>query len=120
MFNLGPVVIGIVMIMVVKIFMPHNLIIGLIGIGFLVGYMVGDGPIMGLIASVLVGTVECVIGTFISVFTDYAGFQSFVIFDPFNFTLTADLTGFLFYLIYLCIVMGLSGAIGGFLNKKKF
>jgi uncharacterized membrane protein YeaQ/YmgE (transglycosylase-associated protein family) len=115
--KLGPVIIGIILVIGLEFIMSSN-IIGLIVIGFLVGYMASDGEVIGLINSVIVGTVGSIAITLIHAFMNsYAHFQSFIIYELTSLTLMAALTLLLYQLAHYCIIMGIAGAIGGALNK---
>ena len=117
--KLGPMIIGIVLVVTLQLYMPSYSIIGLIGIGFLVGYMAGDGWISGLVNSVIVGTIGSIAVTLISIFINnsFTFFQSFIMYELNTMTLMVALTALFYQLAYFCIVMGISGAIGGILNN---
>ena len=115
----GPVAIGIVLIILVKMLMAPFDIIGLVAVGFVVGYMVAAGLFSGMVNSVIVGVFEGIIGVFISLFTNsYNSFLSSVFYELTSFTSVMDLNSLIFYLIHLCLIMGISGAIGGFLSRR--
>ncbi|MDR2966888.1 MAG: DUF5518 domain-containing protein [Methanobacteriaceae archaeon] len=116
----GPIIIGIVLILLVKMLMAPYDIIGLIAVGFVIGYMVNDGAISGLVNSAIAGTIEAIIGTLIYAFINsYTSFQSFIMHELTNLSLLTALTALLYQLAFFCIIMGISGAIGGSLNKNK-
>jgi len=118
--KLGPIVIGIILAILVKMLMAPFDIIGLILVGLVVGYMVADGAVGGLVNSVIVGIIEGIIGVIIYAFTNsFASVQSVLMYEISSYTPIADTTGIIYYLLYLCVIMGISGAIGGVLSKRK-
>ncbi|MCL2156717.1 MAG: DUF5518 domain-containing protein [Methanobrevibacter sp.] len=116
----GPIIIGIILALLVKMLMAPFDLIGLIVVGLVVGYMVADGAVSGLVNSVIVGIIEGIVGVLIYAFTNsYTSVQSFIIYELSAYTPMTDLNVIIYYLIYLCVIMGISGAIGGVLNKGR-
>ena len=116
----GPIIIGIILILLVRMLITPYDIIGLIAVGFVVGYMVNAGAISGLVNSVIAGTIESIIGTLIFTFMNsYTNFQSFIINELTSLTLLTASTALLYQLAFFCIIMGISGGIGGSLNKSN-
>jgi len=116
--KLGPIIIGIALIILIKFITSYE-IIGLIGVGFLVGYMTGGGAMTGLINSVIVGTMGSIFETIILIFMNSSvNPYSFIINELTSLTLMVALTTLVYSLMYFCIVMGIAGAIGGALNNS--
>jgi len=118
--KLEPIISGIVLAMLIKMLTTPFDIIGLVAVGFVVGYMVNSGPISGLVNSVIVGTTVGAIQTILSTFINSnASFQSFISYG-FAGLAPTNFSALIYYLIYFCIIMGISGAIGGTLNKNNW
>lgn len=116
----GPIITGIILVILVKMLMPPYDTIGLIAVGFVVGYMVGAGAMSGLVNSVIVGAIGVIVGTLISSFINSSmDLQSFILYKINALTVMDASTALLFYLGYFSIVMGITGAIGGSVNKGK-
>jgi hypothetical protein len=113
--KIGTIGIGVILILLLNFFMPSLDQIGLIGIGFLVGYIEGNGAMSGLINSVIVGIIGNLVKTIIFVFmSSYATIHLFIMEQLTTITLMAALEA----LVPFYILMGIAGAIGGALNNR--
>ena len=116
------VFIGFILAVIVKAFFAQYEFVGLLIVGFIVGYIAKSGMIGGMwnaavagalgtiIAAILFILVATVGGTFLGLFGGLAGFTISGI---------SSLFVVLGYLIYYAIVMGITGAFGGAIASKK-
>ncbi|MCL2156716.1 MAG: DUF5518 domain-containing protein [Methanobrevibacter sp.] len=106
------VLIGFILAVLVKAFMGSLEFLGLLIVGFLVGFVAKQGALGGMINAAIAGALGGIIGAIIIImFGALLGLVGFIIFG---------ISGFLiiiFYLIYYGIIMGIAGAIGGILAK---
>ena len=86
----GPVFLGFILAVIVKSFFAHYEFIGLLLVGFIVGYLCREGAISGMWNAAVAGA----FGTIVSAIV-------------------------LGYLIYYAIVMGIAGGVGGLISSKK-
>ena len=117
-----PVIIGFILAMIVKLFFAQYEFVGLLIVGFIVGYIAHDGAFGGMwhaavagalgtiVAAVLFVLVATFGGAFLGLFGGLAGF-----------TISGLASIFVVagYLIYYAIVMGITGAIGGAISSKE-
>jgi len=116
------VIIGFLLTVLLKAFIPQHSFIGLLIIGFLVGYMAKDGALGGLWHAALAGALGTIIESILFIITATFGGGFF--------GLTGGLTGFTLSgftsiitiigdLIYYAVVMGITGAVGGAIASKN-
>ena len=115
------VIIGFILAVIVKSFFSHYEFIGLLIVGFIVGYIAHSGIFGGLwnaaVAGAL-GTIVCavlfiIIATFGgSLFGIFGGLTGFAISG------ISSIAAVISELIYYAIVMGITGAIGGAIASK--
>ena len=117
-----PVVFGFLLTLIVKLFLGPYEFVGLLIVGFIVGYLADSGVLGGLwnaaVAGAL-GTIICAIlfiliatfgGSLVGIFGGLTGFTVSGI---------SSLFTVLQQLIYYGIVMGITGAVGGAIANKK-
>ena len=116
------VITGFILAVIVKAFFARYEFIGLLIVGFLVGYMVRDGAFSGMwhaavagafgtiISAILFILVSTVGGSFLGIFGGLAGF---------TISGVSSLFVVIGYLIYYAVVMGITGAVGGLISSKK-
>ena len=115
------VILGFILTIMVKAFFAPYEFIGLLIIGFIVGYIARSGALGGLWNAALAGTLGTIVTAilFILVATFGGGFLG--IFGGLTgFTLSGigSLVKIVESLIYYAIVMGITGAIGGAIASK--
>ncbi len=118
----GPVFFGFILAVIVKSFFAHYEFIGLLIVGFIVGYMCHDGALSGMWNAAVAGSFGTIISAILFVLATTFGGTLFGIFGGLTgFTISGITSLFvvLGYLIYYAIVMGISGAVGGLINSKK-
>ena len=116
------VFIGFILAVIVKSFFAQYEFIGLLIVGFITGFIAHDGAFGGLwnaaVAGAL-GTIVCAIlfvlaatfgGSLLGIFGGLTGFAVSGLISIF---------AVIGYLIYYAIVMGITGAIGGYLSSKN-
>ncbi len=122
MTKMGPVFIGFILAVIVKSFFAHYEFVGLLIVGFIVGYMCHDGFFSGMWNAAVAGALGTIISAILFVLS--------VTFGGFLFGIFGGLTGFTLsgltsisivfgYLVYYAIVMGIAGGVGGMLASKK-
>ena len=115
------VIIGFILAVIVKSFFSHYEFIGLLIVGFIVGYIAHSGIFGGLwnatVAGAL-GTIVCAVlfiiiatfgGSLLGIFGGLTGFTISGI---------SSIAAVISELIYYAIVMGITGAIGGAIASK--
>jgi len=110
MVRWGPVLIGFILAVIVKsLSLPWtNETIGLLIVGFIVGYLAKEGAWGGLVNAAVAGSLGTIIAAIL--FTMLGLFGGIVGFAIFGF---AGLIAIIVNLIYYAIIMGITGAIGG-------
>lgn len=115
------VIIGFILAVIVESFFSQYEFVGLLIVGFIVGYIARSGILGGLWNAAVAGafgTIVCSIlfilvatfgGSFLGIFGGITGFTMSGI---------ASLTAIIKELIYYAIVMGITGAIGGAIASK--
>ncbi|MCR5025829.1 MAG: DUF5518 domain-containing protein [Methanobrevibacter sp.] len=115
------VVIGFILAITVKAFFAPYEFIGLLIVGFIVGYLAHDGAIGGLWNATVAGAFGTIVASilFILVVT-MGGSVSGVFGGLAGFTVSgvASIFAIIGDLIYYAIVMGITGALGGLLSSK--
>lgn len=115
------VVIGFILAITIKAFFAQYEFIGLLIVGFIVGYLAHDGAVGGLwnaavagafgtiVASILFILVVTMGGSVLGAFGGLAGFTVSGV---------TSIFAIIGNLIYYAIVMGITGALGGLLSSK--
>ena len=110
MVKWGPVLIGFVLAVIVKslsLSWTYE-IIGLLIIGFIVGYLAKEGTFGGLINAAIAGALgTIVLAVLLSILGLFGGIALFAIFG------LVGLIAVIANLIYYAIIMGITGAVGG-------
>lgn len=116
MVKWGPVFIGFILAVIIKslgLSMAYETI-GLLIIGFIVGYLAHEGAWGGLANAAVAGSLGTIIAaillTIVGLFGGIAGFAIFGF---------AGLIAVVVNLIYYAIIMGITGAVGGSLAGDK-
>lgn len=116
------VILGFILAVMVKSFFAQYEFVGLLIVGFIVGYIVHDGAISGMWNAALAGALGTIIAAvlFILVVTlggSFAGIFGGLV----GFTVSGISSLFVVIedLIYYAIVMGITGAFGGIISSKK-
>ena len=115
------VIIGFILAVIVKSFFSHYEFIGLLIVGFIVGYIAHRGIFGGLWNAAVAGALGTIICAILFVIIATFGGSLFGIFGGLTgFTISgiSSLTAVLRELIYYAIVMGITGAIGGAIASK--
>ena len=110
MVKLGPVVIGFVLAVIVQSLSLDWTYetIGLLIVGFIVGYMAKDGAWGGLANAAVAGSLGTIIAAILlTILGLFGGLAGIAIFG------TVGLIAVVINLIYYAIIMGVTGAIGG-------
>ncbi len=118
----GPVFLGFILAVIVKSFFAHYEFIGLLIVGFIVGYICHDGALSGLWNASVAGALGTIISAILFVMTATFGGALFGIFGGLTgFTISGVTSLFvvLGYLIYYAIIMGIAGGVGGLIASKK-
>lgn len=123
MVKTGPVLIGFILTLFVKGFVSSHEFIGLIIVGFLVGYMVKEGAFAGMWNSAVAGALGSIIAAilFVIVATFGGTILGGLLGGLTGFTISG-ITGFLVVIgniIYYTLVMGIAGAVGGAIAGKR-
>lgn len=116
------VTIGFILALIVKSFFARYEFIGLLIVGFIIGYLAHDGALSGLWNAAVAGSLGTIVATVLFVLSATFGGTLFGIFGGLTgFTLSGFSSIFVIIgdLIYYAIVMGITGAIGGALSSKK-
>lgn len=122
MTNKKAVIIGFILAMIVKIYLAHYEFIGLLFVGLITGYIAKNGVLGGLWNAALAGALGTIIGSMLFIVIATVGGSALGLFGGLTgFTLSGISSIFIIIddLIYYAIVMGITGAIGGFIASKK-
>lgn len=117
-----PVFIGFILAVIVKSFFAQYEFIGLLIVGFIVGYIAHDGAIGGMWNAAVAGALGTIISAILFILATTFGGSLLGIFGGLTgFTISGITSLFVVfgYLIYYAIVMGITGALGGALSSKK-
>ena len=110
MVKWGPVLIGFILAVIIKslsLSWSYE-IIGLLIIGFIVGYLAKEGAFGGLVNAAIAGSLGTIIlAILISIVGLFIGLAGFAVFG------FVGLIAVILNLIYYAIIMGVTGAIGG-------
>lgn len=115
------VIIGFILAVIVKSFFSHYEFIGLLIVGFIVGYIAHSGIFGGLWNAAVAGALGTIICAVLFVIVATFGGSLFGIFGGLTgFTISgiSSITAIVMELIYYAIVMGITGAIGGAIASK--
>lgn len=115
------VIIGFILAVIVQSFFSHYEFIGLLIVGFIVGYIAHSGIFGGLWNAAVAGALGTIICAILFVLIATFGGTLFGIFGGLTgFTISgiSSLTAVVRELIYYAIVMGITGAIGGAIASK--
>lgn len=122
MTNWRAVIIGFILAVFVKAFFGHYEFIGLLIVGFIVGYIAHSGVLGGLWNAAVAGAFGTIVSAILFVIlVTVGGSLTGVLGGLTGFTLSgiASLFEVLKELINYAIVMGITGAIGGAFSSKK-
>lgn len=118
------VITGFILAVCVQAFFGRYEFIGLLIVGFIVGYMAHSGALGGMWNAAVAGAFGTIVGAvlFIILATVGGGSLSGILGGLTGFTLSgaASLIEVVKNLIYYAIVMGITGAFGGLLSSKKY
>lgn len=115
------VIIGFILAVIVKSFFSHYEFIGLLIVGFIVGYIAHSGALGGLWNAAVAGAFGTIVCAILFILSATLGGSLFGIFGGLTgFTVSgiSSLTAVISELIYYAIVMGITGAIGGAIASK--
>jgi len=116
MVKWGPILIGFILAVIVKSLSLSwtNEVIGLLAIGFIVGYLAKEGPFGGLINAAIAGSLGTIIlAILLSILGLFGGITLFAIFG------SLGLIAVIGNLIYYAIIMGITGAVGGSIAGER-
>lgn len=122
MTNWRAVIIGFILAVFVKAFFGHYEFIGLLIVGFIVGYIAHSGVLGGLWNAAVAGAFGTIVSAILFVIlVTVGGSLTGVLGGLTGFTLSgiASLFEVLKELINYAIVMGITGAVGGAFSSKK-
>ena len=122
MTNWRAVIIGFILAVFVKAFFGHYEFIGLLIVGFIVGYIAHSGVLGGLWNAAVAGAFGTIVSAILFVILVTVGSSlTGVLGGLTGFTISgiANLFEVLMELIYYAIVMGITGAVGGAISSKK-
>lgn len=121
MTKAGPVFIGFILAVIVKSFFGNYDFLGLLGVGFIVGYIAHEGIIGGMWNAAVAGALGTIVAAILFMFTATFGGALFSLSGGLiGFTLAGitSLIPVVGNLIYYAIVMGITGAVGGAVSSK--
>ena len=116
------VITGFILAVIVKSFFAQYEFIGLLIVGFIVGYIAHEGALGGLWNAAIAGAFGTIVCAILFVLVATFGGSLLGMFGGLTgFTLSgiSSLTVIIGYLIYYAIVMGITGAVGGAIASKK-
>ena len=117
------VVLGFILAVIIKTFFAPYEIIGLLIVGFLVGYLAREGAIGGLWNAALAGAFGTIVSAVIYIIMVTLGLTALTgLFGGlmgFTFTGIASLFAVIGNLIYYAIAMGIAGAVGGLISERR-
>ena len=117
-----PVTLGFLLTLIVKMFFAHYTFIGLLIVGFIVGYYAHSGIVGGLWNAAVAGALGTIISAVLFIFLATVGGSFIGILGGLaGFTISgvSSIFAILEDIIYYAIVMGITGAFGGALSDKK-
>ncbi len=115
------VIIGFILAVIVKSFFSHYEFIGLLIVGFIVGYIAHSGIFGGLWNAAVAGALGTIVCAVLFIIIATFGGSLFGIFGGLTgFTISgiSSIAAVISELIYYAIVMGITGAIGGAIASK--
>lgn len=117
------VIIGFILAMIVKVCFSSYELIGLIIVGFLVGYIAKSGIGGGLWNAALAGAFGTIVGSilFILIATTGGTFLGGIFGGLAGFTISgvSSLIAVIYEIIKYALIMGIAGAIGGAISTKQ-
>jgi hypothetical protein len=116
------VIIGFILTVFVRAFFAHYEFIGLLIIGFIVGYIAHSGALGGLWNAAVAGAFGTIVAAILFIIlVTVGGSTTGILGGLTGFTVSgiASLLDVVKELIYYAIVMGITGAIGGAISSKK-
>lgn len=117
------VVLGFILAVIIKTFFARYEIVGLLIVGFLVGYLAHEGTIGGLWNAALAGTFGTIVSAIIYIIMITLGLTAFTgLFGGlmgFTYTGITSLFVIIGNLIYYAITMGIAGAVGGLISDRR-
>lgn len=117
------VIIGFILAMIVKTFFGSYEWIGLIIVGFIVGYIAKSGTLGGLWNAALAGAFGTIVGSiiFILIATTGGTFLGGIFGGITGFTISgfSSLIAVIYEIIKYVLIMGIAGAVGGTISKKE-
>jgi len=122
MTNWKAVIIGFVLAVIVKSFFAQYEFIGLLIVGFIVGFIAHSGALSGLWNAAVAGALGTIISAVLFILVATFGGSLFGIFGGLTgFTISGlgSIATVVTTLVYYAIVMGITGAIGGAISSKE-
>ncbi|MBE6504883.1 MAG: DUF5518 domain-containing protein [Methanobrevibacter sp.] len=116
------VIIGFILAMFVQLFFGHYEFIGLLIVGFIVGYIAHSGAFGGLWNAAVAGAFGTIVSAVLFIILVTVGSSASGILGGLTgFTVSgiASLIEVAKEIIYYAIVMGITGAVGGLISSKK-
>lgn len=116
------VIIGFIMTLFVQAFFSHYQFIGLMIVGFIVGYIAHSGALGGLWNAAVAGAFGTIVAAILFIIAATVGGSLIGLLGGLTgFTISgiASLIEVAKNLIYFAIVMGITGAVGGVISSKK-
>lgn len=117
-----PVIIGFLLAVIVKAYFAHYEFVGLLIVGFIVGYIAHSGAIGGLWHAAVAGALGTIVSAILFILAATFGGSFLGLFGGLTgFTISgiSSLFAVLGDLIYYAIVMGITGAFGGAIASKR-
>ena len=115
------VFIGFILAMIVKMFFARYEFIGLLIVGFIVGYIAHSGALGGMWNAALAGSFGTIVGSILFIILATFGGSLFGLFGGlagFSLSGISSIFTVMGNIIYYAIVMGITGAIGGVISPK--
>ncbi|MCC7553611.1 MAG: DUF5518 domain-containing protein [Methanobacteriaceae archaeon] len=117
-----PVIIGFILAVIVKSFFGNYEFIGLLAVGFIVGYIAKEGLFGGMLNAAVAGSLGTIVSAVLFILVATFGGSLFGMFGGLvGFTISGvySLISVIGNIIYYAIVMGITGAVGGALAKRN-
>jgi hypothetical protein len=112
--NWRVILIGFILAILVKTFFGSMELLGLLIVGFLVGFLAKGGPLSGMLNAAIAGALGVIIlGIFLIIFGAFFGLVGLI------FLSIPGFIAIILYLIYYGIIMGIAGAIGGIVAENR-
>ena len=117
------VILGFILTLAIYLFFGDAELIGLLIVGFIVGYMAHDGILGGLWNAALAGAFGSIVAVILFIITITIGSTALIgLFGGlagFTFSGIGSLIVVILNIIHYAIVMGITGAVGGAIANKR-